>query len=227
MRKTLVRTALGLAVVPFVLTACGDGTVTGTLSTSKAPTAPAGGEDASAQGGRAEDSVRTESGSNTKRISGEKSEAKRGAKRTTAVCSTIKADLQMQQEGSAMVMLTNTGSRPCAVNGWPAVRMLSANGEELAARARKANQPGPASRIVLKPGATAFSGLKWKSCDKSQTSCTVVSSFSIGAPGSTRRVNAHLTGVAGGNQQVIDIPIAARSLQAGTLQPSSQGVVAW
>ena len=55
---------------------------------------------------------------------------------------------------------TNTGSAPCALEGYPGVSLTSASGAQLGAAATRSTATGSAKLVTLAPGATANAELK-------------------------------------------------------------------
>lgn len=56
------------------------------------------------------------------------------------------------------VIVSNTGARTCALNGYPVASLLDATGTELGATAQENNAIGPTA-VVLAPGSQAFVAL--------------------------------------------------------------------
>jgi Protein of unknown function (DUF4232) len=223
MRNTVARAALGAALIPFLVTACGQ---TAKPGDSAAP-APSNSVAPSANDGSANGtdgtSVQAANGSGKKGSDG--SQASQGGKGHP--CTSIRPDLTVQSQGVALLAVTNTGTRSCTVNGWADVQLQGPDGGRLPAGAKRVGKPGAPVRTVLKPGQSVFAGVKWRECDKAQTNCLVASTVKVAAPGATKHVAAEFTGAAGGSQQVTTFSVQPGSLQVGSFQPSSQGVVAW
>jgi hypothetical protein len=139
---------------------------------------------------------------------------------TTAA--SFKADLTVQGEGSALLTLTNSGSQSVTIQGWPTLKFLGANNGALAVPEQKVEKPGAAPSITLAPGRTAFAGIKWVLGDKAETSTFVATSVTVAPPNHTA-VKANLIGTDGKVAGYLELPL--KSVQVGTLQPSSQGVL--
>jgi hypothetical protein len=109
------------------------------------------------------------------------------------------------------------------VDGRAAISLTNAADEVVAVPVKNVAQPGAAARITLKPGRAAFEGIKWTACDKADPSCGVGNGF---------RFNLEAT-TDGPLVKLIAFPpaeasnVTMKSLSIGTLQPSTQGVVAW
>lgn len=137
--------------------------------------------------------------------------------------SELKADIQLQKPGSAMVILTNKGSRICTVSGYLGYGGLRADNSALSIPTVRRAFPGASIRSTLKPGRSAFSGLKWTSCDKGQVSCNVLAGVQITPPNETTRFTANVLGLNG--QPVQQLTVSPAGFVVGSLQPSNQGVV--
>jgi uncharacterized protein DUF4232 len=135
----------------------------------------------------------------------------------------LKADVQIQRDGSAMTMLTNKGSRTCTVNGYLNYRGLLADNSSVAVTTKHQAHPGAPVQVTLKPGTTAFSGLKWTSCDKADASCTVLAGVQVTPPEETTHLTATVIGTDG--KALLQLAVSAAGFTAGSLQPASQGVV--
>ncbi|MEV6209858.1 DUF4232 domain-containing protein [Kitasatospora sp. NPDC051914] len=136
----------------------------------------------------------------------------------------LKADVQIQEGGGrAMVMLVNKGSRTCTVKGYLGYGGLLADNSRVDTATHRVAQPGPPVSVTLKPGTTAFSGLSWKSCDKADTTCTVLAGLVVTPPDETTQLTAAVLGTDG--KPVVQFPVAEAGFTVGTLQPSNQGVL--
>ncbi|MEV6212939.1 DUF4232 domain-containing protein [Kitasatospora sp. NPDC051914] len=150
-----------------------------------------------------------------------------GGNQAASRCHTseLKADVQIQPDhpGSAMVMLVNKGTRSCTVFGYLGFGGLLADNSRLDVTTARVAQPGPPTQITLKPGTTAFSGLTWAPCDKSDTNCRVLSGLVVTPPDETTQLTATVLGTDG--KTVPQLTVSATGLKTGTLQPSNQGVL--
>jgi hypothetical protein len=138
----------------------------------------------------------------------------------------VEITLQPSEGGSVqrgLVALTNKSSSTCAVEGRASISLANAAGETVDVPTKEVNEPGPAEKVVLKPGRTAFQGIKWTTCDKGSSTCPAGNSLRYNLEASTDGPYAELSGFP--NPEKSDITM--KSLQVGTLQPSNQGVVAW
>ena len=168
-------------------------------------------------------------GSNGKRPAGQPSSGKSSGT-TPAACRTGDLDVDITAQPSrakatrtGLVAVTNTTSRTCTLRGWLSVTLVNAANEPVAVPTRKVEQPGAATDIKLKPGTSAFAGIKWTLCDKADTACGVGNTIRVGLSGSAKGSAATLDGFPAAEKSAITM----KSLSIGTLQPVTQGVVAW
>ncbi|GAB7036358.1 MULTISPECIES: DUF4232 domain-containing protein [Catenuloplanes] len=137
----------------------------------------------------------------------------------------IRAAATVQDAGVALLAITNASDGPCTLDGRPTLGLRAADGSALTVPVEEVEQPGPATATALDPGETAFAGFKWTICDLGASGCAVATTLTVSPPGGGTPVNATITGVEGGDQAVERLPVSG--LQVGTIQPSTQGVVAW
>ncbi len=104
-----------------------------------------------------------------------------------------------------------------------AISLVNAADEVVNVPTKKVNEPGPAEAFTVKPGTSAFAGIKWTTCDKGDSSCGVGNTLRYNLEASTDGPVATLEGFPAAESSGITM----KSLQIGTLQPSNQGVVAW
>ncbi|MFI9363449.1 DUF4232 domain-containing protein [Kitasatospora sp. NPDC053057] len=147
------------------------------------------------------------------------------ARSTVARCTTgeLRATVQLQAAGSAMVILENKGGHTCTLFGYPGYRGLRADNRPEALAVKRAPHPGPPEKVTLKPGTAAFAGLKWSACQKSDRSCHVISGLQLTPPDETKQLTAKVLGLDG--KPVTQLTVSAAGLTTGSLQPVSQGVV--
>jgi hypothetical protein len=123
----------------------------------------------------------------------------------------------------ALVAVTSHAKTNCQVKGRVTITLTNAADETVRVRSRGVNQPGPAVRITLRPGTSAFEGIKWQACDKGSSSCGVGNGLRFNLQATTGGPAARLAGFPAGEASAITMD----TLEIGTLQPSTQGVVAW
>lgn len=149
----------------------------------------------------------------------------------TAVCrsadiaaeATYQPDRAEGKTRMALVTLTNKADRTCTVEGRAAISLANAAGEVVDVPTKEVDQPGSGVPITLKPGRTAFQGIKWTSCDKAEASCGTGNTLLFNLEASTDGPAVRLLGFPAAERS--DITMASMSI--GTLQPIAQGVVAW
>ena len=132
-------------------------------------------------------------------------------------------DLTIQQDGLGLLSVTNSGKAKQTLNGWPTLAFLNAANETMSVPVRKVNVPGAGTSITLAPGQTAFAGVKWTDGDKGSASTFVATTLKVTPPGATGPVVANVIGMDGKNKSYYEFDIT--SVQVGTLQPSTQGVL--
>jgi hypothetical protein len=133
----------------------------------------------------------------------------------------LKADLEYQSIiGSgvvaSMLMLTNKSSRTCTVYGWAGLGLQDAAGQSIPATTVRKAYPGAATKIVLKPGRTAFFGMKWTAGPQ----CTLAGGMVLTPPNETTQLTVNMQGF-GSTER---LRVCGRQITIGSLQPSSQGV---
>jgi protein kinase-like protein/uncharacterized protein DUF4232 len=122
-----------------------------------------------------------------------------------------------------LVSIANRSGAACRIDGRVFVGLYNAADERVPVPTAAVDEPGEAVDILLRPGTGAFQGIKWQACDRDDADCptgnTLRGSFSSAARG----VVATLEGFPDPNRSLITM----KSLKVGTVQPSTQGVVAW
>ena len=151
---------------------------------------------------------------------GPKAAACRSADLKTTVTAQSDATDAVQK---GMVTLTNTGKAACKLDGWVAISLVNAADEVVPVPTSKVDQPGPAESFTVKPGTSAFAGIKWTRCDKADAKCGVGNTLRYNLEASTDGPVAELEAFPDPERNEITM----KKLQIGTLQPSRQGVVAW
>jgi hypothetical protein len=77
--------------------------------------------------------------------------------------------------------------------------------------------------MLLRPGTGAFQGVKWEACDRDDSDCPTGNTLRGSLDSSSRGVVAEQENFPDPARSLITM----KSLKIGTLQPSTQGVVAW
>ncbi|MEU8658550.1 DUF4232 domain-containing protein [Actinoplanes philippinensis] len=122
-----------------------------------------------------------------------------------------------------LVAVTNTAKQACTLRGWLTITLVNAADEAVDVPTETVPEPGPEVDVDLKPGTTGFAGIKWTTCDKSETSCGAGNTIRFNLTKSTTGPAAKLDGFPAATKS----DITMKSLQIGSLQPATQGVVAW
>jgi hypothetical protein len=147
----------------------------------------------------------------------------RATGRATAGTNQYTVDLTVQQDGLGLLAVTNSSKTKETINGWPTLSYLNAADEPLSVPVKNVKIPGAAMPITLAPGQTAFAGVKWTDGDKGSTSTFVATTLKVTPPGASAPVVANVIGTDGKKQGYYEFDIT--SVQVGTLQPSTQGVL--
>ncbi|MGA5300862.1 DUF4232 domain-containing protein [Nucisporomicrobium flavum] len=216
-----------IAAAAVFLGACSapsTGTSSASATTTSTSSAPAG---AGAGSGTTTSNSKT---GDTKKTGDRKTT---GTRTTTAapVCRTrdLTAVVTWQPQGDTtqthrgLITLSNKKKNSCTVDGWAAISLVNAADEVVPVNTSQVNQPGKPVKITLKPGASAWAGIKWTACDKSDSSCGAGNTLRFNLEASTDGDVAQLEGF----PRPEDSNITMKRLQIGSLQPSNQGVVAW
>jgi hypothetical protein len=122
-----------------------------------------------------------------------------------------------------LVNVVNRSRTSCRVDGHAYFRLYDAADEQIDVPAKPVNQPDRAVDITLRPGGGAFQGIKWVACDRDASGCPAGNTIRGGLASSSAGVVADLDGF----PAAAESRITMSSLQLGTLQPSTEGVVAW
>lgn len=122
-----------------------------------------------------------------------------------------------------LVSIENDSSGPCRVDGRIFVGLYNAADERVQVPASSVNEPGKAADILLRPGTGAFQGIKWQACDRADEDCPTGNTLRGSFNSTSRGVVAELEEFPDPNRSLITMA----SLKLGTLQPSTEGVVAW
>ncbi len=146
-----------------------------------------------------------------------------GGGKATAGANQYTVDLTVQQDGLGLLAVTNSSKAKETINGWPTLSFLNAADEPLSVPVKNVKIPGAAMPITLAPGQTAFAGVKWTDGDKGSSSTFVATTLKVTPPGGSAPVVANVIGTDGKKQGYYEFDIA--SVQVGTLQPSTQGVL--
>ncbi|MEV3993952.1 DUF4232 domain-containing protein [Streptomyces sp. NPDC049837] len=135
----------------------------------------------------------------------------------------LKADITLQEDGAALVALTNKSNRTCTVKGYATYGGLGADNTPISVSTRRVPHPGPPVLSTLKPGETAFSGLKWTTCNRADENCEVLFTVIVMPPGDKARIIATVLGT-DGKPVKNGLEVGADGFTTGSLQPSTQSV---
>lgn len=143
--------------------------------------------------------------------------------KATAAAGQFTVDLTIQQDGLGLLSIVNNATTKTTINGWPTLTFLNAANESVAVPVKKVNIPGAPTSITLQPGGGAFAGVKWTNGDKGSDSTFVATTIEVTPPGSKTPVVANVIGTNGKKQTYYEFDIT--SVQVGTMQPSTEGVL--
>jgi hypothetical protein len=125
------------------------------------------------------------------------------------------------QTASWMLTVTNTSGHPCALNGYPSFGLQDASGTLWSdSHTQYVRHPGAPMKITLKPGTTAFAGVKWAICGTGDLAGGLV----MTPPGDTAHVKVTVR-TDSDSARLKLFRLCGHSVTAGSLQPASQGVV--
>jgi hypothetical protein len=153
-----------------------------------------------------------------------------GTRKTVTACGNddLKATVTLQPtrgDGAmrGLVAVVNTGKHSCKLEGRASISLVNAADEVVRVPTREVDEPGEAVAITLRPGRSAFEGIKWTPCDKGDDTCGAGNTLRFNVQASTDGPAAELDGFPAPESSNITM----KSLRVGTLQPLTQGVVAW
>ncbi|MEU8235577.1 protein kinase [Actinoplanes sp. NPDC048967] len=122
-----------------------------------------------------------------------------------------------------LVTLANNSDTACRVDGRVFVSLYNAADERVQLPTAAVDEPGESADIVLRPGTGAFQGIKWEACDRDDSDCPTGNTLRGSLSSSKRGVVMTQENFPDPSRSLITM----RSLKLGTIQPSTQGVVAW
>jgi serine/threonine protein kinase len=141
----------------------------------------------------------------------------------TVAISAQNDDITVIGTQKGLVNVVNRSHTSCRVDGRAYFRLYNAADERVDVPTRPVDEPGEALDITLRPGGGAFEGIKWQACDRDDADCPTGNTIRGSLSSSSAGVVADLDGFPADE----DSRITMSSLQFGTLQPSTEGVVAW
>ncbi|MFC5182809.1 DUF4232 domain-containing protein [Actinomadura harenae] len=206
--RTSVTLAGGAAAVAVALAGCGDTKAGSTASgTSKVTSSPGASGGAGASGGKA--------GPET--VPSHVKAGERGGNAGRCASAQLEAGWQQQpwsKDGHvyATVILTNRSSKPCTLAAGWATFGKGASGRYEELRTTRAKVPGAGTTITLKPGTSAFEGVKYAVTK----GCPTIGGFGVRVHEGWNAV--HVPGRHG------PVTLCPDSFTAGTIQPVATGV---
>ena len=129
------------------------------------------------------------------------------------------------EEGAqrGLVTIANRSGTACRVDGRVFVSLYNAADERVQLPTVPVDEPGEPVDILLRPGTGAFQGIKWEACDRDDSDCPTGNTLRGSLAASKRGVVMAQENFPDPSRSLITM----KSLQLGTIQPSTQGVVAW
>jgi hypothetical protein len=125
------------------------------------------------------------------------------------------------QTASWLLTVTNTSGHFCALNGYPSFGLQDASGALWSdSHTQYVRHPGAPMKITLKPGRTAFAGVKWGICGSGD----LVGGLVMTPPGDTAHVRVTVS-TDSDSARLKLFRLCGHSVTAGSLQPATQGVV--
>lgn len=115
-------------------------------------------------------------------------------------------------------MLTNSGTRACALSGWPTVTRTH-DDARVTIPTTNINQPRSRAGMVLRKKRSAFAALRWTTCAATASGCRSFTGLQIGAPGADQ-IQARLLGFP--TKQ-----LRTSAVQIGSIQPTTTDIISW
>ncbi|MGW4945655.1 protein kinase domain-containing protein [Actinoplanes sp. NPDC004185] len=122
-----------------------------------------------------------------------------------------------------LVTIANNSDAACRVDGRVFVSLYNAADERVQLPTAAVDEPGESVDILLRPGTGAFQGIKWEACDRDDSDCPTGNTLRGSLTSSKRGVVMTQENFPDPSRSLITM----KSLKLGTIQPSTQGVVAW
>jgi hypothetical protein len=122
-----------------------------------------------------------------------------------------------------LVSVANRSGSECRLDGRVFVSLYNAADEQVRVPVTSVDEPGEPVDILLRPGTGAFQGIKWVACDRADSNCPTGNTLRGSLASSGRGVVAAQEGFPDPARSLITM----KSLKIGTLQSSTQAVVAW
>lgn len=133
----------------------------------------------------------------------------------------VKAELTMQgKPGLGLLALTNSGADVLTLQGWPKLRFTNPAGQPAAIPVEQKLVPGEGPSITLRPGQTAFAGVRFDTDD--------ANSFAINTMDVelSKAGTAQVSFIGTDGQPMNDTTgLKVSEAEVGTWQPVSQGVL--
>lgn len=137
----------------------------------------------------------------------------------------VDLNVQPQSVDEFLVAVTNTSNHACTLRGYVDLTGENAAGETRQLQVQDVAIPGPPVNVTIRPGQSAFAGMKLQPGDPGDPDTQVITGFSATVPGAHGSSPTTIVPVDGADWQEEQSPrIAVSSIEVGTFQPSSEGV---
>jgi hypothetical protein len=133
------------------------------------------------------------------------------------------AEVDIQRQDVAMIMLTNTGKHTVTVRGWSNLVFRNAAAEKLPVPTQKVEVPGPGPSISVVPGGSVFAPIEWTAGDKADTSTYVSDDVEVVPPGFSSPVRTKFVGLDGTDPGYYEFDL--KSVKIGTFQASTHNLL--
>lgn len=133
------------------------------------------------------------------------------------------AELDVQRQDVAMIMLTNTGNHPVTVQGWSGLSFTNAANEPVSVPTQQVEVPGPGPSITVVPGGSVFAPVEWTQGDKADAATVVADGVQVVPPGAKTPVTTKFVGIDGSTPGYYEFDMT--SVKIGTFQPSTHNLL--
>jgi hypothetical protein len=135
------------------------------------------------------------------------------------------AEVDIQRQDVAMIMLTNTSKHTVTVQGWSNLVFRNAADEKLSVPAQKVEVPGPGPAIRVVPGGSVFAPIEWTDGDKGDASTYVADDIEVVPPGLRTPVRTKFVGLDGTDPGYYEFDL--KSVKIGTFQASTHNLLSF
>lgn len=133
------------------------------------------------------------------------------------------AELDIQRQDVAMIMLTNTSKHSVTVRGWSNLVFSNQLGDPVSVPTQHVDVPGPGPAITVVPGGSVFAPVEWTDGDKADDSTIVADGVQVTAPGTATPVDTKFVGIDGSTPDYYEFDLT--SIKIGTFQSSTHNLL--